>query len=312
MEFFKSNTNINFMGQRKWAAVFSILLFVASLSMIAIHGLRFGLDFTGGIELHLHYDQAPQLSDIRTKLQAAGYQPVVQTYGTSKDIAVRIGFPKGAAHGELSTAVRNEIKTKVMASLPGASLQSLEYMGSQVSKSLLTNGILAIIVSLIAVMIYVALRFEYRFSISAAIALIHDPVLILGIFSLFHLEFNLIVMAGILTVIGYSLNDTIVVYDRVRENFRKRRQTEPVELMNISINETLSRTIMTSGLTLLVVLSLYFFGGPMVHNFSLALIIGIVIGTYSSIYVAGALALAFGLQRKHLVPSQRKDDSAGP
>lgn len=314
MEFFKSNTKIDFMQQRKWAALFSIAVFVASLFILGFNGLRLGLDFTGGIELQLHYQTPPNLVQIRQKLQAVGYEPVVQSYGTSRDVAVRIGLPKqqkaAGAQAELSEKMQDQIKQKVLAQLPGAKLSQIEYIGSQVSSSLLTNGILAILVSLLAVMIYIALRFEYRFAISAAIALIHDPVLILGIFSLFHLEFNLIVLAAVLTVIGYSLNDTIVVYDRVRENFRKLHKTTPLQVMNLSINQTLSRTIMTSGLTLLVVLALYLFGGAVVHYFALALIIGILIGTYSSIYVAGSLAVMFGLERKHLLPPQRQEDDA--
>ena len=159
-------------------------------------------------------------------------------------------------------------------------------------------------------MIYIAMRFEYRFAVSAAIALIHDPVLILGLFSFFHLEFNLIVLAAVLTVIGYSLNDTIVVYDRVRENFHNLHKMKPLDVMNLSINQTLSRTIMTSGFTLLVVIALFVYGGATVHNFSLALIIGIVIGTYSSIYVAGSLAVAMGLTRESLLPKQVEDDGS--
>lgn len=310
MEFFKANTKIDFMQQRKWAAIFSILLFVFSIGIIFVNGLRLGLDFTGGIQLQLHFNNVPSVAKVRKNLQKVGYEPVVQTYGTSHDVAVRIGLPHGSGHGALTPEIRERVKAKILGALPGAKLEQLEYVGAQVSESLLTNGILAIIVSLIAVMIYIALRFEYRFAVSAALALIHDPVLILGIFSLFHLEFNLIVMAAVLTVIGYSLNDTIVVYDRVRENFRKSRQSTPVELMNASINQTLSRTIMTSGFTLLVVIALFIYGGAVIHNFSLALIIGIVIGTYSSIYVAGSLALAFGLQRKHLLPVQREEDDS--
>lgn len=312
MEFFKTNTKIDFMQQRKGAAIFSIILFVASIGVLLVNGLHLGLDFTGGIQLQLHYPQAPNLVQVRQKLEAVGYQPVVQKFGTSRDIAVRIGLPKTKSHAALTEAERDSIKAKVLAQLPGAHLEQVEYIGAQVSSALLTNGILAILVSLLAVMLYIALRFEYRFALSAAIALIHDPVLILGIFALFHLEFNLIVLAAVLTVIGYSLNDTIVVYDRVRENFRKLRQTQPLEVMNLSINQTLSRTIMTSGLTLLVVVVLFLFGGATIHYFSLALIIGIVIGTYSSIYVAGSLALTFGLQRKHLLPPDPKQDDDTP
>jgi len=201
-----------------------------------------------------------------------------------------------------------QLKVKLLQAMPGAKMNSLEYIGPQVGKQLMTNGILAVVLVFIGTMIYIAIRFEYRFAISAALALVHDPVLILGIFSFFHVEFNMIVLTGLLTVIGYSLNDTIVVYDRVRENFRKIRKATPLEIMDLSINQTLSRTIITSGLTFSVVVALFLFGGQSVHEFSLAMMIGIVVGTYSSIYVAGSLAIAFGLTRLHLIPQQKLID----
>ncbi len=193
-----------------------------------------------------------------------------------------------------------------MATMPGGTIGSLDYIGPQVGQQLMMNGILAVIVALIATMIYISLRFEFRFALSAAIALIHDPVLILGIFSFFHLEFNLIVLAAVLTVIGYSLNDTIVVYDRIRHNFRKVRRGTPTEIVDLSINQTLSRTIMTSSLTLIVVVALFIFGSTTLRPFALALIIGIIIGTYSSIYIAGSLVVKFGLNGQHLVRSPKK------
>lgn len=301
MEFFKSNTKIDFMGQRFYAAIFSILLCVASLAALFTKGLNLGLDFTGGTQLEMSYAQPADLNQIRDQLSAAGFHdPIVQAYGTSKDVLVRISAKEMGG--------QDALKGKIMQALPGATLHQIEYIGPQVGKTLITNGILAIIVSLIGTMLYIAFRFEYRFSISAAIALIHDPILILGIFAWFQIEFNLISLAAVLTIIGYSLNDTIVVYDRVRENFRRVRKADASEIMNLSINQTLSRTIMTSGLTLLVVISLFVFGGEMLRGFSLALIIGIIIGTYSSIYVAGSLAVAMGLDRKHLVQQTRPID----
>ncbi len=298
MEFFKTNTRINFMGQRKGAAIFSIVLFIASLVSLAINHLNLGLDFTGGTQLEVTYNQAADLNQIRNQLSQAGFsQAVVQAYGTSKDVAIRV-----PPYKQYST---QQLRDKIISALPGAQIQQVQFIGPQVGKTLVTNGILAIIVSLLATMAYIALRFEYRFAVSAAIALLHDPILILGIFSFFHIQFDLITLAAVLTIIGYSLNDTIVVYDRVRENFRKVRKGTPTEIMNLSINQTLSRTIMTSGLTLVVVVVLFIFGGEMLRGFSLALIIGIVIGTYSSIYVAGSLAIALGLNRVHLLPSSK-------
>ncbi|KPJ67219.1 MAG: preprotein translocase subunit SecF [Coxiella sp. DG_40] len=299
MEFFKTKTKIDFMRQRKWAAIFSITLFIFSIGSLVINGLNLGLDFTGGTEIQIHYTEPADLSQIRNQLDKADFKgPIVQSYGTSRDVMIKLK--------PLKNVTQQEITDRVSKALPKAKLEQVEYIGPQVGKTLVTNGILAVIVSLLATMAYIALRFEYRFAISSTIALIHDPVLILGIFSLFHLEFNLITLAALLTMLGYSLNDTVVVYDRVRENFRKVRKGTPVEIMNLSVNQTLSRTIMTSGLTLLVVIALLIFGGEMLRGFSLALIIGIVIGTYSSIYIAGSLAILMGLEKKHLLPSEKK------
>ncbi|MGB6976244.1 MAG: protein translocase subunit SecF [Gammaproteobacteria bacterium] len=300
MEFFKTNTRIDFMGQRKWAALFSIILFIASIASLIINHLNLGLDFTGGTQIEVTYPQQADLNQIREQLTHAGFgTAVVQAYGNSRDVLIRLAPRKDYT--------QEQLKNALLQALPGAQLQQVEYIGPQVGQALVTNGILAIIVSLIATMIYIALRFEIRFAVSAALALIHDPVLILGIFSFFHINFDLIALAAVLTIIGYSLNDTIVVYDRVRENFRKVRKGTTTEIMNLSINQTLSRTIMTSGLTLMVVIALFIFGGETLRPFSLALIIGIVIGTYSSIYVAGSLAIAMGLDRSHLLPTPKKE-----
>ncbi|ACJ18249.1 protein translocase subunit SecF [Coxiella burnetii] len=298
MEFFKTNTKIPFMRQRKWAGIFSAIIFLASIITLAVNGLNLGLDFTGGTQVEVNFTKPVDTNQIRKNLAEAGFpQAVVRVYDV-RHISVRV-----APHKELT---QEELKEKLMSAMPGGHIGSLDYIGPQVGKQLMTNGILAVIVALIATMIYIALRFEMRFALSAAIALIHDPVLILGIFSFFHIEFNLIVLAAVLTVIGYSLNDTIVVYDRIRENFRKVRRGTPTEIVDLSINQTLSRTIMTSGLTLIVVLALFIFGGSTLRPFALALIIGIVIGTYSSIYVAGSLAVTFGLSRRHLIRSSKK------
>ena len=196
---------------------------------------------------------------------------------------------------------------KVTKALPDAKVQRVNAIGSQVSSKLATNGALAMVLSLFCTIIYIAIRFEYRFAVGAAVALIHDPILILGVFSFFHMEFDLTALAAVLTVIGYSLNDTIVIFDRIRENFRKMRKGSPEEIVNVSINQTLSRTVITSGLTLLVVLALLFLGGQMIHGFAVALTIGIIVGTYSSIYVAGAIAVALGLNRADLLPKPKTE-----
>jgi preprotein translocase subunit SecF len=313
MEFFKANTAIGFMKQRKIAAVFSIVLFIFSIGSLVYNGLNLGLDFTGGLQAEVHFQQPVNVQHVRNLLGSNGYpHATVSTY-TTKDISIRLAVPKTKAtlsasqQAKAQQAMTDKVHAMLDRVLPvGHKVGQIQFIGPQVGKSLMTSGILAIIVSLVATMIYIALRFDYRFAISGAVALIHDPILILGIFSWFHLDFNLIVMAGLLTVIGYSLNDTVVVYDRVRENFKKFRKKPAVQVMDLSINQTLSRTIMTSGLTLLVVIALFVYGGETVHNFSLALIIGIVIGTYSSIYIAGALALALGMDRSSLLTEAPK------
>jgi preprotein translocase subunit SecF len=300
MEFFNPNSKVDFMGARRWTATFSILIFVISIAALAVNGLKWGLDFTGGTQIEVTYPTAADLPLIRESLSKAGFKEAqVVSYGTSKDVLISI-----APHAGKEQSV---LVDQAMASLPGAEKQRVEFVGPQVGQELATKGALAIVVSLLATMIYIAMRFEYRLAVSSAVALVHDPVLILGVFALFGIEFDLKALAGLLAVIGYSLNDTIVVFDRVRENFVKIRRTTPLEIMNISINQTLSRTIMTSLLTLFVVVALYVYGGETIHGFSLALIIGIVIGTYSSIYVAGALAVAMGLDRKDFLPNQRKE-----
>ncbi|PWY57503.1 protein translocase subunit SecF [Legionella qingyii] len=300
MEFFNPNSNVDFMGARRWTAIFSMLIFVLSIGALAIHGLKWGLDFTGGTQIEVSYSSAADLPSIRESLSKAGFKEAqVVSYGTSKDVLISIAPREDKEQARLVD--------QVMSALPGAAKQRVDIVGPQVGQELATKGALAVVVSLLATMIYIAMRFEYRLAVSSAVALVHDPVLILGIFAFFGIEFDLKALAGLLAVIGYSLNDTIVVFDRVRENFVKIRRASSIEIMNISINQTLSRTIMTSMLTLFVVVALFIYGGEAIHGFSLALIIGILIGTYSSIYVAGALAVAMGLDRKDFMPSQRKE-----
>lgn len=305
MEFFKANPTIPFMKQRWIAAVVSAVIFVASVISLCVNGLNLGLDFTGGTQAEVAFTQPVVATQLRTQLVKAGFtQAVVQAYAKKQSdqnmFSVRIGLNK--------SLTQEALKQKLTEAMPGSKINSLEYIGPQVGKQLLTNGILAVVLVFIGTMIYIALRFEYRFAISAALALVHDPILILGVFSFFHLEFDMIVLTALLTVLGYSLNDTIVVYDRVRENFRKIRKGTPLEIMDLSINQTLSRTIMTSGLTLFVVVALFLYGGQSVHYFSFAMMLGILVGTYSSIYVAGSIAIALGLTRANLIPSQKVVD----
>ena len=303
MELFHQNTKIDFMGLRKWTGAFSLIISIISLLLLFTKGLNFGLDFTGGTQLELRYEHPITPNEVREKLEKGGFEGIkVIQYGSTRDILVKIANKKGVSEEQLSQKVLGVLKNDH----DGIELRQVEFVGAEVSEHLAEQGGLAVLMALVATMIYIALRFEYRFGVSAAVALLHDPIVILGIFSFFQIEFDLATLAAILAVIGYSLNDTIVVYDRVRENFRKVRQETPTQIMNLSINQTLSRTVMTSCLTLLVVIALYFFGGSSLHGFSLALIIGIVIGTYSSIFIAGALALNMGLSRKALIGTPKK------
>lgn len=303
MEFFNPDSKIDFMGLRKWTAIFSGLVFVLSIIALGYYGLTLGLDFTGGTQIEVHYQKSVDLQSIRDQLEKAGYSESsnkVISYGSSKDVLISIAPEAGVK--------QQDMLKKLVRYLPGGEIKRVEMVGPQVGKELATKGALAIIVSMLLTMIYIAMRFEYRFAISSVIALIHDPLLILGVFAFLGMEFDLKALAALLAVIGYSLNDTIVVFDRVRENFKKLRKADPIEVMNISINQTLSRTVMTSALTLFVVIALFLYGGEAIHGFALALMIGILIGTYSSIYVAGAFAVALGLNRQDFLPSKRVVD----
>ena len=287
---------INFMGQRKIAALFSLLLILASIASLATRGLNFGLDFTGGTLVEVSYSQAEPLTNVRDSLEAAGYKnAVVVHFGAETDVLVRL------SQG-LSSTLGNEVLDTLRQDSDGEiQLRRIEFVGPQVGDELKEQGGLAMLMALGLVMLYVAFRFQLKFSIGAVAALIHDVIITLGVFSFFHWDFDLTVLAAVLAVIGYSLNDTIVVSDRIRENFRKLRKADPVSTINISLSETLSRTLVTSMTTLLVLIALNYFGGELIHGFSLALIIGVVVGTYSSIYVAANVLLFLGIDKQDLM-----------
>jgi preprotein translocase subunit SecF len=304
MEFFRKKTTIDFMGKRRPAVLLSLVVILISLGSLVVRGLNFGIDFTGGTLIEVGYPDAADLGALRAVLQEAGYGDAqVQHFGTSRDILIRV-----APRAERASA---EISEEILAALKNADaaveMRRVEFVGPQVGEELTEQGGLAMLYALIGILIYVSLRFEYRFSLGAVAALVHDVLITLGIFSLAQIEFDLTVLAALLAVIGYSLNDTIVVFDRVRENFRKIRKGNSEQVMNVSINETLSRTVMTGVTTLLVLLALFFLGGEIIHAFALALIIGIFVGTYSSIYVAGATALLLGVSKADLMPVQKED-----
>lgn len=300
MEFFKKETHIDFMGIRRYTGLLTAALWIVALGVLFTKGINLGLDFTGGTQIEARFINAANPLDIRQTLEHAGFQAVrVQQYGSTHDVLIRIG----SAEQEQKTTAR--VKHVLLKHYPDIEIRGTEFVGSEVGAQLMEQGGVAVLVSILATMIYIALRFEYRLAVSAAVGLTHDAVLILGVFSLFGFEFDLATLASILAVLGYSLNDTIVVFDRVRENFRKVRKGTPVEVMNLSINQTLSRTIMTSVMTLLVVVALLLFGGTNLFGFSMAFFTGIIIGTFSSIYVSGALALWMGLSRADLLPKPK-------
>ncbi len=305
MEFFRKKTNIDFLKIKNITAILSLLMITVSFASLYFKGINWSLDFTGGIVVELGYTQDAPLPKIRENLKTAGYHDaVVQSFGSPKEVIIRLASREGVDEKVVAANIIQEL-TKDGTNVQ---LRRVDAMGSQVGRELAEQGSLAVIVALVATMLYIAMRFEMRFAISAAVALAHDPIVILGLFSFFQVEFDLTTLAGMLAVIGYSLNDTIVVFDRVKENFVRLRKITPYEVVNLSLNQTLSRTIMTSGLTMLVVIALLIFGGPTLHGFSLSLFIGIVVGTYSSIYVAGAFALVLGLNKADLLPSKKQVD----
>jgi preprotein translocase subunit SecF len=303
-------TNINFMGQRHLALALSIVLIIASFAGLWLKGLNFGIDFTGGTLIELSYPQPVDLPKLRTDLSEAGFgSAIAQHFGSAEDVLIRIAPREGLNSAQLSNQVMDSLTA---VSEDDITLRRVEFVGPQVGDELTEDGALAVLYALFGVLIYVALRFEWRFSVGSVTALIHDVILTVGVFAWTGMQFDLTVLAAILAVIGYSLNDTIVVFDRVRENFRVMRDGSPVQVTNIAVNQMLSRTIMTSLTTLLVLLALFFLGGEVIHGFAAALIVGVVVGTYSSTYIASAVALMLGVSKEDLMsaPKEEKDSEA--
>jgi preprotein translocase subunit SecF len=288
MEFFSHQTKIPFMAIRNKTFLLSAVVMLLSIWGIFRYGLVMGLEFTGGTQMEVSFDEAVDLNTVRNHLAESTQNINIQSIGGSKDLLIRI--PKTD-----TLSIQANVQSKIRQAYPKAKITHVEYIGPQIGQELLAEGLNAVIFALILTMVYIAFRFEYRFAIAAIIALMHDPIITIGIFSYAQIEFDLISMAGLLTVLGYSLNDTIVVYDRIRENFTRYPDLAIEKTVNLAINETLSRTIITSLLTLMAVLALLCFGGESLYGFSVALTIGIIVGTYSSIYVAGALAVVLGL-----------------
>lgn len=307
MELFP-NTSIDFMRQRRIAVIFSAVLLAISVLSLAVRGLELGIDFTGGTLIEVGYGQPVDIETVRGTLNSAGFtSATVQHFGSSRDVLVRIAPRAGESKAELSDQVLAALRHGASDSVD---MRRVEFVGPQVGQELAEDGGLAMLIALGAIFVYVMFRFEWKFSVGAVAALFHDVIIVLGFFSVFGLEFDLTVLAAILAVIGYSLNDTIVVFDRVRENFRKIRRGDAVQVVNESINQTLSRTIMTGVTTLLVLLALFLLGGELIHGFAIALIVGIVIGTFSSLYVASALTLVLGVSRQDLMPVAKEGAEA--
>jgi preprotein translocase subunit SecF len=305
MRILKRKTNFHFMGPRRIAYAISLLLMLLSVALLAARGLNFGLDFTGGTLIEVSFPGDADTDLVRSNLRGAGLaDAVVQTFGAASDIVVRVP-PRGEeeSSAELSTIVLQALQQGVEGEVV---MRRVEFVGPQVGDELAEQGILAVVYALIGIFMYVMIRFQWRFSAGAVAALVHDVLITMGIISLLQIEFDLTVVAALLAVIGYSLNDTIVVFDRIRENFPRMRKSSPVEVIDASLNQTLARTIMTGLTTLLVLVALFIFGGEIIHAFAFTLIIGIIVGTYSSIYVASAVSLELGVSKYDLMQVEKE------
>ncbi|MCW8864564.1 MAG: protein translocase subunit SecF [Colwellia sp.] len=300
MQILQLKETVAFMKYRKIAMVFSALLMITAITSLTVNKLNFGLDFTGGTLIEVGFEQAADLQKLRKLMQDNGHDDAkIQFYGSSRDVVIRLGLREDVKAEMLGNEILSVLEQGTGQKVD---MRRIEFVGASVGDELAEQGGLAMLTALICILVYVAFRFEWRFAVGSVVALFHDVLLTLGLFSILGLEFDLTVLAAILAVIGYSLNDTIVVSDRIRENFRKIRDTLPEEIINISLTQTLSRTFITSITTLLVLAALFFKGGALIHGFATALLFGVFVGTYSSIYVASLVALSLGISREDLIP----------
>jgi preprotein translocase subunit SecF len=304
----KADKTIDFMRWSKVAFVFSLVMIATAIFTLSTKWLNWGLDFTGGTLIEVGFERPADLEEIRTSLEAKGFgDATVQNFGSARDVMVRLRPREGAS----SETLGNQILAALQEGTgDNVEMRRIEFVGPNVGDELTEAGGLAILASLLCILLYVSFRFQWRLAAGAVLALAHDVIITLGVFSIMQIEVDLTIVAALLTVVGYSLNDTIVVFDRIRENFRKMRKGEPPEVMNGSVTQTLSRTLITSATTLFVVIALFAQGGAMIHGFATALLLGITVGTYSSIYVASALALKLGITREHLMPPQVEKEGA--
>ncbi|HWK72613.1 MAG TPA: protein translocase subunit SecF [Burkholderiaceae bacterium] len=307
MEFFRIHRTIPFMRHALVLNLISLITFVAAVVFILLRGFHLSIEFTGGTVMEVHYQQAVQVDDVRNSVQSLGYTDFqVQNFGTSQDIMIRLPSRDGEDAGQQSEKVMQALKQQHA----DVELRRVEFVGPQVGQELLHNGLMALLFVVCGILLYLGFRFEWKLALACAIANLHDVVIILGFFAFFQWEFSLSVLAGVLAVLGYSVNESVVVMDRIRENFRKQRKMAVSEIIDLSITQNISRTIITHGSTQMMVMSMFFFGGPTLHNFSLALTIGIWFGIYSSVFVAAAIAMWLGVKREDLVKPVKKDDPA--
>jgi len=298
------DTHLDFLGKRRISTILSVILIVVAIGSLLGRGLNFGIEFTGGVVVEAGFPDAADLTQIRSALDAAEFsEAIVQHFGTSRDVTIQIMPRAGVEGGQVGNQVLDVLKTIE----PAVVLRRLDFVGPQVGEELAEQGGLATLFSLIMILAYVAFRFQWKFAVGAVAALVHDVTIVLGFFSVTALSFDLSVLAAVLAVIGYSLNDTIVIFDRIRENMLRIRKKTTEDVMNLSLNQTLARTITTSLTTLLVLLALFFLGGEAVYGFSIALIVGILVGTYSSMYVASPVALALEVTATDLLPPEKED-----
>ncbi|WP_368642329.1 protein translocase subunit SecF [Castellaniella ginsengisoli] len=304
MEFFRIHRTIPFMRHALILNLISLLTFLAAVFFIASRGFHLSIEFTGGTVMEVHYEQSAPVGEIRSAIDALGYTDFqVQNFGTSQDVMIRLPVRPDEDTASQSRTVLSALQ----AQHADVQLRRVEFVGPQVGQELLHNGLMALLFVVVGIMVYLAIRFEWKLAASCALANLHDVVIILGFFAFFQWEFSLSVLAGVLAVLGYSVNESVVVMDRIRENFRKQRKASVREIINASITQNISRTVITHGSTQMMVLSMFFFGGPTLHNFSLALTIGIWFGIYSSVFVAAALAMWMGIKREDLVKPVKKD-----
>ncbi|HXE66620.1 MAG TPA: protein translocase subunit SecF [Rhodanobacteraceae bacterium] len=312
MELFHRDLNIDFLGMRKVSIVISTILILVSIWAVAVKGLNYGLDFTGGILIQVNYEQPIDVGDVRASLEKAGYEhAVVQSLGGTREISIRLQPPKADAKespDKVATAVSKQVLAALAAGHPGVKLaQPPDFVGPEVGQELKTSGIYAAIVVILGITVYLGVRFEKRFAFAAVASEFHDTVITLGIIALVQREFDMTVLAAVLAVIGYSINDKVVVFDRVRELFRLTRKADTPQILNRAINNTLSRTIITSVFTAITMASLGLFGGPAVHGFAITMLIGILVGTLSSIFFASPMLLWLGVSKKDLMPVTREN-----